>query len=156
MLAMLGLVMDPEVAPVGNSGSSGLSISEQSMSEVVSHQQVVAQNRRDAIRANDIQQKWANRGVLDDWVDSCQSKIEKSWAKPDAKFGYTKGMPTDVGALMHKAGQNGLVMMTAGIFGPDGTPSLDGDVMGTRFENAAKGFLQAFADAAYDGMGIKK
>jgi hypothetical protein len=144
MLAMLGFVMRPTTGEdVGRFSMSG-----QSMEDAVATQEQVVETKT----SEEGLTKVADDGFLDKWIDSCQARIDKSWVKPDARFGYKGHASEEISPLMHQTASNVVPLFTAGVFDRHGSMSLDTDTMSERFGGAIENVLLAFRDAAVNAM----
>lgn len=85
-------------------------------------------------------------------VGNFEGLIDKSWAGMDRQFGYTGGTRVNTGQFMRDSLQNGIVLMTAGFVDKDGRFTGDMNNNTANFEEASRGMVTAFYDAAMDGM----
>lgn len=85
-------------------------------------------------------------------VGNFENLIDRSWAGLDRQFGYTGGTKVNTGKFMRDSLQNGIVMMTAGFVNKDGRFTGDISSNTANFEDASKGMVTAFYDAAQEGM----
>lgn len=87
-----------------------------------------------------------------DQVGDLEKVIDKTWAGMDRKFGYTGGTKVKMGEFIRQSLQNGVVLMTAGFVDKNGRWTGNFSNNMENFEEASKGMVTAYYDAAAQGM----
>jgi hypothetical protein len=86
------------------------------------------------------------------YLQGLPAKIESKWQGLDRKFGYTRGTPVNVGALMERTAKHSLPLVTAGFVDSNGVVTVNTDQSMDNFERGMQGVALAFFDAAREGM----